>query len=97
MLILLILYCFKIMGVKSYFSGWFSKYVVYINSFWKENPILYQERVFNTLLKKSKKTKFGKDHGFDKIKNYSDWKKRGPIKDYEGVSKYINRIIISTD
>ena len=81
------------MGVKSYFSGWFSKYIVYTNSFWKKNPILYQERIFNTLLKKSKKTKFGKDHGFDEIKNYSDWKNKVPVKDYEGLSKYINRII----
>ena len=81
------------MGVKSYFSGWFSKYIVYKNSFWKKKPILYQERIFNSLLKKSKKTKFGEDHGFVEIKNYSDWKKRVPVKDYEGLSKYINRII----
>ena len=45
------------------------------------------------LVHKAKKTKFGIDHSFSNIKNYSDFKKHVPIRDYEDFKGYIQQII----
>ncbi len=81
------------MGLKSFLSYPFAKYVVKKNERWKKNPSLYQRRLFSKLVSKGKKTSFGRDHGFSSIKNYTDWKKNVPIRDYEGLSKYIERVV----
>ena len=44
------------------------------------------------LVSKAQKTKFGIDHSFSNIKNYSDFKKHVPIRDYEGLKEYIELI-----
>src|SRR5690606_41686788 len=38
-------------------------------------------------------TAFGRDHGFDQIKNYEDFKQRVPIRDYEELKPYVDRIV----
>lgn len=40
-----------------------------------------------------KNTKFGKEHGFDLIKNYDDFRKNVPVREYEQIRPYIERII----
>ena len=77
------------MTIKAFLSIVFSKIIGYKNSLWIKNAVYYQEKTLLYLVKKSKRTKFGKDHGFSKIKSYSDWKKRVPIRDYEGLSGYV--------
>ena len=37
-------------------------------------------------------TAFGRDHGFEKIKTYDDFKKAVPIRDYEDLKPYIERV-----
>ena len=59
---------------------------------WKNNAVNYQSKVFYNLITRGKNTVFGKDHDFSSIKSYSDFKKRVPVRDYEGLSVYINRI-----
>jgi hypothetical protein len=39
-----------------------------------------------------RKTEFGKDHGFDQVNNYEDFKKAVPIRDYEQFKSYIQKI-----
>ena len=51
-----------------------------------------QNKIRQRLIQKAKKTLFGKDHDFEKIENYSDFKKRIPIKDYEGLSDYFEKV-----
>ena len=58
---------------------------------WKNN-VNYQSKVFYNLITRGKNTVFEKDHDFSSIKSYSDFKKRVIIRDYEGLSVYINRI-----
>ncbi len=60
---------------------------------WAYNPHKTQQKVFKKLIKKATSTAFGKDHNFDKITNYSDFKKEVKVTDYEGLRPYINRII----
>lgn len=59
---------------------------------WSANAIETQEAIFRNLVKVGKRTAFGKEHGFDQIKSYTDFKKRIPIRDYEGLKTYIERI-----
>ncbi len=80
------------MGLKSFFSIPFAKYIVWKNNKWKYNALFYQKRIFHSLIKTAKKTRFGKDHSFSKIKSYNDWKTNIPIRDYEGLEGYIARV-----
>jgi hypothetical protein len=81
------------MGLKSLLSLPFAKSVVNKNNYWKNNAIKTQDSLLLLLLEKAKDTRFGKDHFFSKIKNYTDWKNNIPIRDYENLKNYIQQII----
>lgn len=51
-----------------------------------------QESIFKKLILSAKKTKFGLDSGFDKIKSYEDFKRQVPVRDYEGLRSYFQSI-----
>jgi len=52
-----------------------------------------QQGVFNDLLKTGKGTAFGKEHNFDQIHTYKEFKQHVPLVDYEGMRPYIDRIL----
>ena len=81
------------MSLKSFLAIPFAKFATYQVKKWAKNPIKTQDKVFKNLIAKGKKTAFGKDHNFDRITNYSDFKKHVKITDYEGLKPYVNRII----
>ncbi len=60
---------------------------------WASKPIETQEKVFHQLIKEAKNTSFGLDHQFAKIKSYADFKKQIPIRDYEDLKPYIDRVV----
>ena len=51
-----------------------------------------QHRILQELLKKGGKAQFGTDHRFNQVTNHQDFKQAVPIRDYEGLVTYINRI-----
>lgn len=51
-----------------------------------------QEAILEELIKTGRKTDFGKDHHFDNIHSYNDFKQAVPIRDYELFKPYINKI-----
>jgi hypothetical protein len=57
-----------------------------------ENAVNDQEHIFKTLIKSAKSTLFGKDHGFDSIDSYDDFKSKVPIRDYEQLKSYIEMV-----
>jgi len=71
----------------------FAKFIVWKNKKWIENPISAQEKTLKNLIKKASQTKFGRDHDFELIKNYEDFKSNVPINDYEGIRPYVESII----
>ena len=81
------------MWLKKILSLYFARHVVKKNSVWKNNPINAQNLVFKKLIKSAKKTSFGQEHNFEKINTYDDFIKHVPVRDYEGLKKYINKII----
>jgi len=59
---------------------------------WANNPIKTQEAVFKNLIAQAQNTVFGKNHEFEMIKSYSDFKTKVPIRDYESLKPYIERV-----
>ena len=68
-------------------------YLIHLkNKKWIKNPIRYQTKTFFYILRKAKNTSFGRDHSFKNIKTYDDFKKNVPVKDYEDIRPYIDKI-----
>ena len=81
------------MSIKTCIGYLFAKYIVKKNNRWKHNAVSAQNKLMLQLIAQAKNTKFGKDHRFNKIKNYTDWKKNIPIRDYEDLKNYIEDVI----
>ncbi len=52
-----------------------------------------QKNVFHALITKAKNTQFGKDHHFEKINDYDDFKKYVPVRDYEKLKPYMEKVV----
>lgn len=81
------------MSIKSSLALPFAKCISAQIKRWSSHPFETQEKVFRNLVSVAKNTAFGKEHHFDKIRNYDDFKTRVPIRDYEQLKPYIERII----
>ena len=51
-----------------------------------------QAKTLSNLLVTAKNTKFGLEHSFDKINSLEDYVQKVPVRDYEGIKKYIDEI-----
>lgn len=81
------------MGLKAALSKPFAVFVLKGINKWKKNAVSAQEEMLAMLVKKAKDTSFGKDHKFVQIKNYEDFKSQVPIRDYEDLRPYIDRVV----
>ncbi len=59
---------------------------------WSRHAVETQDKIFKQLISVGKQTLFGKDHHFDKINSYQDFIQHVPIRDYEGLKSYIEKI-----
>ena len=59
---------------------------------WSSKPVQTQEKQFKHLINSAKKTSFGADHNFQKISSYKDFVKNVPVREYEGIRPYIERV-----
>ena len=71
----------------------FARIRVNRNKKWVNNPVEAQQKTFQKLIKYGSKTLFGADHKFQEIKNPSDFAKNVPVRDYEGLRSYIEKIV----
>lgn len=81
------------MTLKSVAAKIFAKGIVLSIQKWAKNPIETQQKVFETLISEAQNTAFGKDHDFKNIKSYEDFRKRVPIRDYEELKPYVERVV----
>src|ERR1700694_1029659 len=51
-----------------------------------------QEAILKELLKVGRTTEFGKDHGLNQVNTYAEFKAAVPIRDYEALKPYIEKI-----
>ncbi len=58
-----------------------------------ERPHAAQNAFLLRQTKANANTAFGKDHGFAAIRTEADYRRQVPIRDYEGLRPYVNRII----
>lgn len=80
------------MGFRSLLIRPFARLVSRDIARWSANAVACQERMFKNLIKKGGQTAFGRDHGFNAIDTHDDFVKAVPIRDYEGLRGYVDRI-----
>src|SRR5690606_4694430 len=80
------------MGFKAELAQLYARFISKSEQKWIENPIEAQNKIFRELISVGKSTQFGKDHDFESIQNYEDFKTRVPIRDYEDLKSYIELI-----
>ena len=81
------------MGLKAVLSKPFAAWVVWQMNKWKKNAVPAQLQVFRNLVNHAANTAFGSDHHFAQIKSYDDFKKNVPIREYEELRPYIERVV----
>lgn len=81
------------MSIKSVSAKIFSKIVVLRIKNWASNPVETQQKVFQKLISEAKNTAFGKDHDFENIKSFHEFAKRVPVRDYEELKPYVERVV----
>ncbi|SOC79430.1 GH3 auxin-responsive promoter [Salinimicrobium sediminis] len=81
------------MSVKSFAAKIFASYIRRQIDSWASKPVETQKRVFEELLKKASETKFGKDHGFKNISGYREYAARVPVRDYEELKPYVEKVV----
>lgn len=84
---------FAFMGIKAALSIPFAKMISGKISRWQGKALTMQDHMLKDLIRHASKTVFGKDHHFSKIKSYADFKNAVPLRDYEGLRPYIDRIL----
>ncbi len=60
---------------------------------WAKQPVKTQQRVFMKLISEAARTRFGKDHDFSQINSYEDFKQRVPVRDYEALKPYVDKMV----
>ena len=81
------------MSIKSFGAKIFASIIHHKNQKWIQNPVETQQKVFNELIKQAQDTVFGKEHNFEKINNYNDFTKQVPVRDYEDLRLYIDKVV----
>jgi GH3 auxin-responsive promoter len=78
------------MGLKSFLAKPFAAFISRKVNKESLDAINFQEKIFHELIAKAKQTIFGKEHHFENINSYEDFKKLVPVEDYEGLKNYID-------
>ena len=81
------------MSLKSFAAKIFARHIKRKIDAWASNPIATQEKVFKNLIDAAQYTEFGNDHRFDKIHSHEDFVREVPIRDYEALRPYIDRVV----
>ena len=81
------------MNIKSILAKPFAKLIT--ERIYKEsnNAVKVQQKVFLKLIRQAQHTVFGKDHNFNSINSYEDFKRQVPIRDYEALKPYVERVV----
>lgn len=81
------------MSLKSFAARIFAKFIDRKTRKWSENPIETQNKVFKHLLETASSTDFGNDHNFKSIKTHQEFTKQVPVRDYEDLRPYVDRVV----
>jgi GH3 auxin-responsive promoter len=80
------------MGIKSALLRPFSKLVARRIDRMAANAVACQDKIFKNIIEKGRNTAFGRDHNFTSIQSHQDFIKNVPVRDYEALKNYVERI-----
>jgi hypothetical protein len=80
------------MGLKSALSRPLASFITSRYQKWQHDPIGTQQRVLRTIVSKASATAFGRDHDFGAIQSAQDLARLVPVRDYEALSPYFERV-----
>jgi hypothetical protein len=81
------------MSLKGLAAKLFAKRIHAKTQKWANNPVVTQQKVFEELIKEASQTQFGKDHNFSAIKTFTDFAQKVPVRDYEGLKHYVDKVV----
>ncbi|HTH54498.1 MAG TPA: GH3 auxin-responsive promoter family protein [Cyclobacteriaceae bacterium] len=81
------------MGIRSVLAKPFAAYIAKETREWSSNASTSQEKIFQSLIQVGKGTLFGKDHALDRVRSYHDFKNQIPVRDYEALKPYVERVL----
>ncbi len=81
------------MSLKSIAAKIFARQVARKTAKWVHRPLETQEAVFQELLRTASDTLFGKAHNFGEIQDHADFVKHVPIRDYEELKGYVEKVV----
>ncbi len=81
------------MSFKSFAAKLFAAHIKRKIDRWASNPIKTQEKVFKALIDAAQYTDFGNDHHFEEIHSHADFVRHVPIRDYEALRPYVDRVV----
>tara|TARA_Y100000589_G_scaffold332302_1_gene391509 strand:- start:65903 stop:67405 length:1503 start_codon:yes stop_codon:yes gene_type:complete len=81
------------MSIKAALSKPFAKYIRKKLDKLNAKAVESQQEMMQYLLKNGKNTLFGKEHQFEKISDYEEFKQHIPVVDYEQLKPYIEKIL----
>lgn len=81
------------MSLKSFLALYFAHYIKWKNQGWINQPVKAQEKVFKTLISQAGATAFGSEHHFSEIQTPADFAQRVPIRDYEALRPWIDKVV----
>lgn len=79
--------------LKSFIAKIYSVYTSKKIKKWSREPRKTQEAVLKNLIEVGRNTLFGEDHNFNAFQNYQGFKNNVPLRDYEGIKPYIEKIL----
>ncbi|MRX39294.1 hypothetical protein GJU43_08415 [Flavobacterium sp. LC2016-23] len=80
------------MSIKAIAAKLFARKIYYKTQAWAKKPVETQHAVFKSLINGARGTAFGADHHFDTIKTVHDFIKQVPVRDYEDLKPYIDKV-----
>lgn len=81
------------MGIRSILSRPLAAIVDAQTRKWSSRPVETQQAVLQSIVERAKDTVFGKEHGFASISTHRDFAKQVPIRDYEGLRPWMERVV----
>jgi hypothetical protein len=81
------------MGFRSILAKPFASYIHKQTLEWTSRPGFYQKKTLDALISGGKATLFGKDHGFENITSHDQYRSQVPIRDYEALKPYIEKVL----
>jgi len=80
------------MGIRSLLAKPFAAFIVARHKKTDQDPVGYQLRLLKNLTVKAAQTVFGKEHGFAGIASQEDYATQVPLRDYEALRPWIDRM-----